>query len=282
MKKTFFVTIISVFTLLYGCKEETIEVITTSRDAFDVTTLNSSEVLTVSATCNWYAKSSANWCTMSDSVGTTSKVILLTCQTNVTGLPREANITVYANKQTKTIRVSQSGGSVLFADDFNDDSNDWSGQSDSVSSTIGGGNLTLKCWSKRYYYQHKSKSIVPDYSSDYIVLVNYTDISKNNSFSFILGYKDNANHYRVYVNYNGVYALTQYNGGVYSIIKSGLTTCVKAQNTVAVVKKGSVAYLYINDHKMCTFDYNPQSSDIRFLSYPQTEFAINRLMVNQL
>lgn len=270
------------FTLIWSCKEETVEVITTSSDAFAFNLLSSSEVLTISATTNWHATSSEKWCTMSDSVGTTKKVILVNCLSNLTGLPREAIITVHANKQTKTVLVSQRGGEILFAEDFNDNSNSWTQPFDSIINTINNGCFNLNNWGKRYYYTVGNKLLITDYSSDYLILANYQTVTGTNPFGLGFGYKDINNNYRVFIYPTGYFMVYQIIGGVSKLIKSQTISCVQTQNTLAVIKKGNFGYLYLNDTKICIFDFTPFGPYVGFYSFPQTEVAVNRLMINKL
>lgn len=282
MKKFLFLSLISIVTVFYSCNNEPVEVITTSSDALNVNPLNVSQSLTIGATSAWNAKSSDSWCTMSDSTGTTNKSILLTCQDNLTGLPRVATITIQANKLTKTVTVNQAGGTILLDESFADNSKDWIQQLDSVTNTISNGYFDIKNFGKYYNVYVGTKSLLSNYTGSYMISTDYKIISGTAPFGLTFGNKDSNNFYRLLLFPTGVLLISQKLNGVYTTILSVSTPYVKSENAVKLVKSGNNCSVYVNNYKIGFFDFStPYGAYVGFYSCPQTEVTVDYLKINQ-
>lgn len=282
MKKVLFLSLISIVTMFYSCNNESVDVITTSSDALTVVPLNGSRSLTISATSAWNAKSSDSWCTLSDSTGTSNKTVILTCQDNLTGQSRETKITVQANNQTKTITVNQGGGTILLDESFADNSKSWTLQLDSVTNSINNGLFAIKNSANYYSYLIGMKSLIPEFSGNYLIATDYKIISGTAPFGLAFGAKDSKNFYRLLVFTEGGVLITKVTDGVYTTIMSQATPYVKSENVVKMVKFSNNCTVYLNDHKIGTFNYpTPYGAYVGFYSFPQTEANVDYFKINQ-
>lgn len=126
MKKAVIVSIVSIFTLFVGCSKDEPVILETSSDVLNVNPLDSGQSVDISANKSWIAKSSAGWCTLSDSAGTGNKSIVVICQTNLTAISRLATITIQVEGKSKSVMVRQSAGNALMAEDFMNNTWGWS------------------------------------------------------------------------------------------------------------------------------------------------------------
>jgi hypothetical protein len=282
MKKVLYLSLISMVTIFYSCNNEPAEVITTSSDALTVNPLNVSQSLTIGATSTWSAVSSDSWCTLSDSTGTGNKTVLLTCQDNLTCLSRTATITVLTKNQTKTITVNQGGGTVILAENFADNTKSWIQQIDSVTNSISNGYFDIANVGKYYSYYVGTKSLIPLYSGNYLISTDYKIISGTAPFGLTFGNKDSNNFYRLLIFPSGGFSIYRKLSGVYSSILSASTPYVRSENAVKLVKSGNICNIYLNEHKVGTFDFpTPYGAYVGFYSCPQTEIAVDYLKINQ-
>jgi hypothetical protein len=282
MKKGLYLSLISIILAFYSCNNEPAEVLTTSSDALTVSPLTVSQSLAIEATSTWSAKSSDSWCTLSDSTGTGNTSILLTCQDNLTGLPREATITIQSNKLTKTVIVNQGGGTILLDESFADNSRGWTQQIDSVTNTVSNGFLNIKNIGKTINYYIGTKSLISKYAGNYMISTDYKIISGTAPFGFTFGNKDGNNFYRLLVYPSGSLLISQKLNGVYTTILNESTSTIKSENSVNLVKSDTNCVVYINGHKVGIFDFpTPFGPYVGFYSCPQSDVSVDYLKINQ-
>jgi hypothetical protein len=283
MKKILYLPFISIMALFCSCNNEAADVITTSSDSLTVVALNGSRTLAIGATTIWSAKSSDNWCTLSDSTGQNNKSITLTCQNNISGIPREAKILIRANKQTKTVVVNQSAGTVLLDEGFANNSKSWTSQIDSVANAIGNGYFAIVNTGKYYSYFIGVKSLISEFTGSYIISTNYKIISGTAPFGLVFGAKDPQNYYRLLIFPLGGFTIYQVSNGIYTSLKNEATGFVNSENSVRIVKLQTNCSVYLNDHRIADFIYStPYGPYVGFYSCPQTEVDVDYLKIHKL
>jgi len=282
MKKILILPFFPIIALFCSCNNEAADVITTSNDSLTVVALNGSRSLAIGASTAWNAKSSDSWCTLSDSTGVSNKSITLKCQDNITGIPREAKITIQANKQTKTVVVSQSCGTTLLDEGFANNSKGWTQPLDSVANVVDNGVLSIINTAKNYYYFIGVKSLIPEFTGSYMISTDYKVISGTAPFGLVFGAKDPSNYYRLLIFPSGGFTVYQISNAVYTAIKSEATAFVKSENKIRIVKILTNCSVYLNDHRIADFDYSkPYGSYVGFFSCPQTDIEVDYLKINK-
>ncbi|MDD4992751.1 MAG: BACON domain-containing protein [Paludibacter sp.] len=282
MKKILILPFFPIIALFCSCNNEAADVITTSSDTLTVVALNGTRSLAINAPTTWSAKSSDSWCTLSDSTGQSSKSIRLTCQNNISGMPREAKILIRSNKQTKTVVVSQSCGTTLLDEGFANNSKSWTTQIDSVANAIGNGYFAIVNTAKYYAYFIGVKSLISEFTGSYIISTNYKIISGTAPFGLVFGAKDPQNFYRLLIFPLGGFTIYQVSNGVYTSIKNEATGFVNNENTIRIVKIQTNCSVYLNDHKIADFTYStPYGPFVGFYSCPQTEVDVDYLRIHK-
>jgi len=283
MKKILLISLVSLVTLFFGCtKEPDIITLTTSSDVLNADPLNASVSLTITANSNWTVKSPVSWCTLSDSIGNGNKSIVLLCTDNTTGKSREATISILTGSLSKSVVIKQYGGLSLLEENFNDNGMSWNYVNDSISETINNGFFDIKNICKYSAYFVGTRSMITNYTGNYMIMLDYNTISGTAPFGITCGFKDNQNFYRVYIYPQGSYLVSMRLNNVTTTIKSGTSSAIKSENEVRLVKVGKNCDIYINNTKVNSFDLStPFGSMVGFYSCPQTEVYVDYIKVVQ-
>ena len=282
MKKVIFLALASFVCLLNSCMNEP-EILTTSADILNMNTVNSDQSLSISSSSTWNAKSSDSWCSLSDSVGKGNKDIKVLCKNNYDGLDRKTKITINFGKQTKTIVVNQSGGQVLFDENFDNNDNNWIAPFDSVSEKINNGMFNINNTGKYYEYFIGTKSLIKDYTGNYMIIMKYNHVSGIAPFGLTFANKDKNNFYLFLLQPQGWYFLGNMENGLFTRIFNYPSASVVVYNTICLVKTGNTCDIYVNDKKLNTFYLTaPHGSYVGFYSCPQSEVNVDYLKVIQI
>lgn len=283
MKKVLFISLASVVFMFYSCKNEPeVVILTTASDVLNLNPINGSQSLSISSNSAWTAKSSDSWCTLSDSTGTGNKEVVVLCSDNLSGLARETKITINSGDQSKSVVVKQTGGIVLLNENFSSNIMNWSIiNNDSLSENINNGFYTIKNSCKVSAYFVGTKSIIPNFTGNYMITSKYNTVSGTQPFGLTFGFKDNQNFYRILIYPWGGYSITKRLNNVNTTVISG-SMAFNNENTISLLKIEKNCDIYINDLKINSFDLStPFGSSIGFYSCPQTEINIDNLKVVQ-
>ena len=287
--KSSLLSVFAIFSLfLFSCKEDAPVVtpaseITTNSELLNIKTLDGYQSLAITSTKPWTASSAAKWCTLSDSVGTGNKSLVVQCENNLSGVNRQANITITAGDQSKTVVVKQSGGTVLLDENFNDNSKSWSVlQNDSMSFDVLDGFYKMTSGSKSYSYYVGSKSLISNYTGSYMITYKYKYVAGKNGFGFQFGKKDNDNYYILFLYPSGSYRVYKQQANVDTLLLSGTSTSVTYENSVTLLKNGSFCTLYVNDTKVDSFDFSmPFGAYVNFYLSPITQVNVDSYKIVQ-
>ena len=272
-----------ILSMLYSCKDEPVGIIlTTSSDVLNLNPINGSQSLSITSNSAWTVSSPVKWFTLSDSTGTGNKSIVFLCQDNLSGKPREATISIQAGNQSKSMIVRQDGGKILIEESFNDNSMNWIIlNSDSLSENINNGVYIVKNTSRQNAYFVGTRSIITNYTGNYMITSKYNTVSGSQPFGLVFGFKDNLNFYRLLIYPWGAYTITKRLNGTNISVLTGSVVFSKS-NTIGLVKIGKNCDIYINDSKINNFDLStPFGAYVGFYSCPQTEINIDYLKVVQ-
>ena len=278
MKKSSFILFVSIISLFYSCTED----LTTSTDVLTMTPVNSTQSLQINASSSWIAKSSANWVTMSDSTGKGNQSIVLACSDNCSGVARTAKISIQEGSQSKTVIINQGGGDVLLNEDFKDNTFNWIMVSDSVLNTINNSYFDIKSLAKYYTNYVGTKSLIPQYTGNYIISTDFKIIAGTSPFGLTFGNKDPNNFYRILIFPTNGILVSQKSNGIYTNVFSTTISNYKAENTVSLVKIGIYCKIYLNGKNMGNFNFSaPYGSYVGFYILPQSEVLVDYLRINQ-
>lgn len=283
MKKVLFISLVSIACIFYSCKNEPeIVILTTTSDVLNLNPINGNQSLSISSNSVWSAKSSDSWCTLSDSTGTGNKEVVVLCKDNLSGLARETKITINSGNQSKSVVVKQTGGQVLLDENFSNNLMNWNIiNNDSISENINNGFYVIKNSCKVGAYFVGTKSIISNFTGNYMITSKYYVVSGTQPFGLTFGYKDNQNFYRILIYPWGGYSITMRLNNVNTSIINGSIT-FKNENTISLLKIGKNCDVYINDSKINSFDLStPFGSYIGFYSCAQTEINIDNFKVVQ-
>lgn len=283
MKKVLFITLVSFVILFSGCKKELdVVILTTSSDVINVDPLNASKALTITANSNWTVKSPVSWCILSDSIGKGNKSIVLLCEDNTTGKSRETTISIQTGSIAKSVVVKQYGGLLLFEENFTDNGMNWNYANDSISETVNNGFFDIKNNFKNSAYFVGTRSMITNYTGNYMITTDYKIISGSAPFGITFGFKDNQNFYKIYIYPLGGYLVSMRLNNVTTTIKSGSSLVIKSENAIRLVKVGKNCDIYINNSKVNSFDLaTPFGSMVGFYSCPQTEVSVDYIKAIQ-
>lgn len=281
MKKVFFLSLLSISALFYSCNNEPVVNITSSSELLNLNALDGKQSLTISANSNWSAKSTDSWCTISDSTGTGSKELVVQTNDNLTGIARSTKITIKAGNQSKNVVINQSGGTIPFEDNFNDNSNSWIQDYDSITNTINNGYFDIKSKAKYYSYFVGTKPLIPSVFASYMITTKYKIISGFAPFGLTFGDKDSGNFYRILVYPQGGVLISKITNNVQATLINVGTKAITIENTISLVKNGENCTAYINDIKIGVFNYVPFGFYVGFYSCPQTEINVDYIKVVQ-
>jgi hypothetical protein len=278
MKKPLFITFVSIISLFYSCTEE----LTTSTDVLSMTPVNSTQSLQINASSSWIAKSSNSWVTMSDSTGKGNKNIVLVCKDNITGVARTATISIQEGNQSKTVIINQGGGDLVLNEHFNDNTGNWTFTFDSIKNSINNSFFDIKSVAKRLSYNIDNKPLNTQYLGNYMISIDYKMIWGTAPFGLTFGDIDSNNLYRILIYQSGGIVVAQSLNGIYSTVLSTSITNYKNENTVNLVKVGTICTVYFNGLNVGTFTLSsPYGSYVGFVSCPQTEVLVDYLKINQ-
>jgi hypothetical protein len=219
---------------------------------------------------------------LSDSIGKGNKSIVLVCSDNYSGAARTATISIQEGNKSKSVIVTQGGGDVLLNEDFKDNTLKWITANDSVQNTINNSYYDIKSVAKYYSYFIGTKSLIPLYTGDYMISTDFKIIWGTSPFGLTFGYKDSNNFYRILIFPAGGILISQKLNGTYSTILSVSISNYKNENTVSLVKVGTICAIYFNGIKIGTFNFtSPYGSYVGFYTVPQTEVMVDYLKINQ-
>lgn len=277
MKKQLFYLLL-LTSLFCACTDE----LSISTDVITMTPVNSTKSLDISASSSWTATSSDSWLVLSDAAGKGNKTITLSSQDNYSGAIRIAKINIQAGKLSKTVMVQQGGGEVKLNENFIDNSMSWNASGDSVKTTIDNGYLNIRCDAKYYSFLAGTKSLVPFYTSDYMISTKFKILFGTAPFGLTFGYKDASNFYRILVLQNGSILVSQIVNRSFQTVYSSTIASYQNENTLSLVKIGDQCTIYFNDVNMGKFNFAiPFGSYVGFYVQAQTTVMVDYLKINQ-
>ncbi|MEI6752875.1 MAG: BACON domain-containing protein [Paludibacter sp.] len=278
MKSKLSISFVLMMSLFYSCTDE----LSISTDVITMPPINTTQPLEITASSTWVATSSETWLTLSDASGKGNKSVVLTSKDNYSGTARTAKIMIQEGKQSKTVLVSQGGGDVILNEDFKDNSMNWVTTTDSISTTINNSYLDIKSAAKYYNNYVGTKSLILNYTANYMISSDFKIIMGDNPFGLTFGNKDPNNFYRVLVYPTGGILISQKLNGVYTTIYSAVITNYKFENTLSLVKVGNFCFIYFNGIYTGKFDFSsPYGSYVGFYILPQSEVMVHYLKINQ-
>jgi hypothetical protein len=244
--------------------------------------INSSQSLQINASSSWIVKNSNKWVTMSDSTGKGNKSIVLVCGDNYTGVSRTAKISIQEGNQSKTVIINQGGGEVIFNEDFKDNSFNWITPTDSVSNTISNSFYYIKSVAKYYSYLIGTKSLIPNYTGNYMISTDFKITLGTAPFGLTFGYRDVNNFYRILIFPAGGILVSQKINVNYTTILNTSISNYKIENTVSLVKIGIICTIYLNGQNVGAFNFStPYGPYVGFYTVPQSEVLVDYLKINQ-
>jgi hypothetical protein len=285
MKNLFLSILVACSIVLFSCKEEpeVASTLSTTSDLLNIKTIGGYQSLSISSTKPWTASSSEKWCTLSDTVGTGNKSMVVQCEDNLSGINRQTNITINAGDQSKTVVVKQSGGTILLDENFSSNAKSWYiVENDTLSENIIDGYYKFRNSTKGNSYFAGSKSIITNYVGDYMISYKYKYIAGKNPFGLTFGKKDNENLYIMYIYPSGTYEITKRASKITTTIKSGYSLNITNDNSIILLKVGSLCTVYVNDVKTESFDFpTPFGSYVSFYLTPTTEVNVDSYKIVQ-
>ena len=283
MKKLFYCTLFSIAFVFSSCNKETADLITTSCDSLKVTALPVSQSFTVNSKSSWSVESSEDWCTLSDSIGTGNKSLVVSFKDNLTGLSREAQIVIQSESQTKSIVVKQDGGTVLIDERFSDNRNSWILRYDSITNDVYGGFFHIKNNSWRYSYFICPKSLIPQYTGNFMLSTHFKTLSGTAPFGIVFGLNNFSNDYIILLYpEGGIYVFHLTSDGS-TVLMNESSSYVTTENSLKVVKSGLSCTVFVNDFEIGDFDCSTTSGPyVGFFSCPQTDVIVDYLKIHQL
>lgn len=283
MKKLLFCTLIAFTFVFSSCNNEPVDLISTSCDSLKVTALPVNQSFTVNSKSSWSVESSEEWCTLSDSLGTGNKSLVVSFKDNLTGLSREAQIVIQSESQTKSIMVKQEGGTVLIDESFSNNRNSWILRYDSITNDVYGGYFHIKNNAWHWSYFICTKSLIPQYTGSYIISTHFKTVAGTAPFGIVFGLKDFSNYYRILLYPTGGIVVSNQTSAVYSVMMSANSSYVNTENSLTLVKSGVHCTIYVNDFKIGIFECStPYGAYVGFFSCPQTDVIVDYLKINQL
>jgi hypothetical protein len=284
MKKTFLLAIVFFSLLIISCKKDIdVDTLTTNADLLTIKPIGGYQSLNVNSNVKWSAKSLDTWCTLSDTIGTGNKSLVVQCEDNISGINRETKILMTAGTQSKTMIVKQSGGTVLLDENFNDNIKNWSIiQNDTLSQTLVNGYYNVKNNCKSSPRFVGTKSLISNYSGNYMISFRYKYISGTSPFGLTFANKDKENFYRILAYPQGAYMISKRVANITTTLKSSPSLLFTNDNTIVLIKIGNFCDVYVNESKIDTFDLStPFGSYVGFYSYPLTEVNIDCIKIVQ-
>lgn len=278
MKSKLSISFVSIIFFFCSCTDE----LSTSTDAVTMSPLYSTQSLDITASSTWTATSSDSWAVISDMSGKGNKSVVLTCRDNYSGAARTARITIQEGKLSKTVLVNQGGGDVILYEDFKDNTMNWIMANDSVTTTINNSYLDIKSVAKYYNNYVGTKSLISNFTANYMISTDFKIIVGDNPFGLTFGNKDANNLYRILVFPAGGIIVYQKLNGTYTSIYNTTITNYKDENTLSLVKAGNTCTIYFNGLKMGQFDFStPYGPYVGFYILPQSEVLVHYLKINQ-
>lgn len=266
--------------MLSSCKDEKVGILTTTTEVLNLKTLDDNQSLAISCSESWTAKSSESWCKVSDITGTGNKEVKVYGKNNFTGYSREATITISAGDKTKLVKVTQDVGKLLFEENFTENSRNWIYERDSLTESMSNGIFTIKNIGKAYAYFVGVKSILSDYTGNYMITMKYNHITGDRPFGLMFASKAQSNYYHIYFYSQGYYVVTKTQDGVTTKLIGTQTIAVNLNNIIYLIKNGNLCDVYVNDVKLTSFSLStPFGSYAGMVSFPNSEIGVDYLRV---
>lgn len=180
--------------------------------------------------------------------------------------------------------------SVLYADDFSSNSNNWYiGNTSDMSTDVNNG---------KYYFEHKRNSsgwsttqlIEIDTSKEFEIDTKILKVSgvDNNGFGIVFGRKDSNNQYVYTISSNGMYSIDKYVDGKFTEIKKWTSSSYinqgnGAYNTFKVKKENGYLKFYINDQYLTLIPFSGFMGDrFGYVIYKNQKIAADDLEIKYI
>ncbi|HEY4786334.1 MAG TPA: BACON domain-containing protein [Bacteroidales bacterium] len=284
MKNFLLIAALTLF-FLSSCKKEEASVLKVddSQSTLSLSVLNASTTLNLTSNVNWTITSDQQWCTLSDLAGNGNKGIVVSCEDNLTGVRRDAKLTIEGEGLSQSVVVQQTGGTVQLNDYFNDNTNNWymSGVNDSMLYIITNGCFDFKNNCKNTTYAFAPKNVLSG-TDNFVVNISYSRVSGTGGFGVSVGGSDWNNLYRIIL-YKNAYYVEKRDNGTYSTMIYPVSCSLNStgNNNLRLVKINSSCDIYINDIKVNSFSISPYGGIVAYYLMVQTEINVDMMRITK-
>jgi hypothetical protein len=281
-------SIIALFVFSLSCKKEnTDSTLDLSVNNLDFASIPSGTAsIDINSNSAWKITSNQGWCNLSDTLGSGDKVIQVSATGNISELERNAVVTIISGDITKTVSVKQKGGTLVFNEQFNDNSRGWRTSSgDSILYSISGGAYDIDNQNKSTglsfvtSYLTGTNSVIKDASSVYSIETEIRQVSGNITGLFF-GRGSSNDYYTIRINPTdkNVHFNKVISGFGQTIQTVNSVNCISTTNKIKILRNKTSLDLTINDTFVATFS-------IETLNGPYAGFCIynnNHVSINYI